>query len=212
MKQSEEDVRLAVSLAVSTLRTAADRDWHIPAGDLEWSVWETVEHIADDLFAYAMQLTPENPPLTTYVPFGWRRNRPGGPALTVYAAEGADPEALLQVLEASGGMLAAVVAVTPPGRRAWHPYGVSDPAGFAAMGVVETLVHTHDIAAGLGLPWSPPEDLCDRVVRRLFPDAPESGAGAWPTLLWATGRGEIPGHPRRTEWRWNGTPLTDTTG
>jgi hypothetical protein len=26
---------------------------------------------------------------------------------------------------------------------------------------------------------------------------------SWPTLLWATGRAELPRHPRRTEWRWH---------
>ncbi|GAA4967028.1 maleylpyruvate isomerase N-terminal domain-containing protein [Actinoplanes utahensis] len=207
MKQNEEDVRLAVSLAVGTLRTATGQDWDRRAGDLEWSVRETVEHIADDLFAYAMQLTPENPPQESYVPFGWRRSRPGAPALTLYAQADAGPDGLLQLLDAAGGLLAAVVAVTPPDRRSWHPYGVSDAAGFAAMGVVETLVHTHDVAVGLGLPWNPPEDLCDRVLRRLFRDVPRTTAAAWPVLLWATGRGEMPGHPRRAEWRWDGTPL-----
>jgi hypothetical protein len=56
----------------------------------------------------------------------------------------------------------------------------SDPEGFAAMGVVETLVHTHDLAEGLGLAWTPPSDLCSRVLARLFPDAPKA-TGPWPT-------------------------------
>ena len=37
------------------------------------------------------------------------------------------------------------------------------------MGVVETLVHTHDVAAGLGLTWTPPAGLCARALARLFP-------------------------------------------
>ena len=73
------------------------------------------------------------------------------------------------------------------------------------MGVVETLVHTHDVAAGLGLEWTPPADLCDRVLTRLFPDAP-AGGDRWQTLLWATGRGELPARPRQATWRWDGTP------
>jgi hypothetical protein len=73
------------------------------------------------------------------------------------------------------------------------------------MGVVETLVHTHDVAEGLGVDWTPPADLCDRVLARLFPDAPTDTA-PWPALLWATGRTELPHRPRRTEWRWYGAP------
>ncbi|MFD3326399.1 hypothetical protein ACFWW8_14410, partial [Streptomyces sp. NPDC058701] len=72
-------------------------------------------------------------------------------------------------------------------------------------GIVETLVHTHDLTQGLGLAWSPPVDLCSRVLARLFPDAPSS-TDPWPILLWATGRAELPGHPRLTTWRWDGTP------
>jgi hypothetical protein len=72
------------------------------------------------------------------------------------------------------------------------------------MGVVETLVHTHDLAEGFGLAWTPPSALCSRVLARLFPDAPDS-ADPWLTLLWATGRAELPGHPRLTTWRWDST-------
>jgi hypothetical protein len=63
-----------------------------------------------------------------------------------------------------------------------------------------------DVAAGLRLDWTPPEDLCDRVLYRLFPDAPAE-TERWPTLQWATGRGEIPGRePITGEWRWYAAP------
>jgi hypothetical protein len=67
------------------------------------------------------------------------------------------------------------------------------------MGVVQTLVHTHDMAEALGLEWVPPAELCARALARLFPQAPKK-ADPWLTLLWATGRGELPGHPRLTRW------------
>jgi hypothetical protein len=73
------------------------------------------------------------------------------------------------------------------------------------MGIVETLVHTHDVVAGLEVPWSPPAEVCERALRRLFPDAP-TGEDPWRTLLWATGRAELPGRPRLTDWRWDGRP------
>jgi hypothetical protein len=135
----------------------------------------------------------------------WESRRPGGPANAVHADRAAGPAGLLQVLEASGALLVAMVRTTPPRVRAHHVYGVSDPEGFAAMGIVETLVHTDDLAEGLGLAWAPPADLCSRVLARLFPDAPQT-TDPWPTLLWATGRAELPGHPRLTTWRWYGTP------
>lgn len=199
------DVTSAVRLAASALRSAEAADWDAQAGSLEWNCWETVEHLADDLFSYAAQLGPEKPPSDREVPFVWRRARPGGPANVVFADRAAGPAGLVQVLEASGALLAAMVRTTPPSVRSHHVFGASDPEGFAAMGVVETLVHLHDVATGLGVEWAPDAALCDRVLARLFPDAP-AGTDRWPTLLWATGRGEIPGHARLTRWRWYGAP------
>lgn len=200
-----DDLDLAVQLAVAGLRKASPAAWDGKAGSLEWDCWETVEHLSDDLFAYAAQLGPRTPPLGGEVPFVLESQRPGGPEISVRADRAAGSAGLLQVLEASGALLVAMVRTTSPQTRAYHVFGISDPEGFAAMGVVETLVHTHDLAQGLGLAWSPPADLCARVLARLFPDAPRS-TDPWPTLLWATGRAELPGRPRPTTWRWDGTP------
>ncbi|MFJ7152819.1 hypothetical protein ACIQVT_32280 [Streptomyces sp. NPDC100445] len=199
------DVEHAVRLALTALRGVDGGDWGARAGSLEWDCWETVEHLADDLFSYAVQLGPAQPPSQGEVPLEWRRKRPGGPANAFFADRGAGPAGLLLVLEAAGALLTAIVRTTPPTVRAHHVFGAADPEGFAAMGVVETLVHTHDVTAGLGVDFTPPADLCDRVLARLFPDAP-ADTDRWTTLLWATGRAELPGRPRRTEWRWYGTP------
>jgi Mycothiol maleylpyruvate isomerase N-terminal domain len=182
------DVDLAVQLAVATLAAAPDAAaWAAPAGALDWTCWETAEHLSDDLFSYAAQIGPRTPPLTDPVPFAWTRARPGAPANAIRADPAAGPAGLLQVLEACGALLAAMVATTPAQVRAHHSYGISDPEGFAAMGVVETLVHTHDLALGLGLSWTPPADLCSRALARLFPDA-LGAAEPWRTLLWANCR------------------------
>lgn len=199
-----DDVDLAVRLAVEALRDAPAGAWDGKAGPLEWDCWETVEHLSDDLFAYAAQLGPRTPPLDGEVPFVWKSRRPGGPGNVIHADRAAGPAGLLQVLEASGALLVAMVRTASPRTRAYHCFGVSDAEGFAAMGIVETLVHTYDLARGLGLGWNPPADLCARVLARLFPDAPSS-TDPWPTLLWATGRAELPGRPCLTSWRWDGT-------
>ncbi|MGX1226689.1 hypothetical protein RKD42_007948 [Streptomyces ambofaciens] len=200
-----DDLALAVRLVVEALRQAPPEAWAAKAGSLEWDCWETVEHLGDDFFAYAVQLGPSAPPLDGEVPFVWESRRPGGPANAVHADRGAGPAGLLQVLEATGALLVAMVRTSAPETRAHHVFGASDPEGFAAMGIVEALVHTHDLARGLGLSWDPPADLCSRVLARLFPDAP-SATDPWPTLLWSTGRAELPGHPRLSTWRWDGTP------
>jgi hypothetical protein len=73
------------------------------------------------------------------------------------------------------------------------------------MGVTETLLHGHDAAQGLGVPWDPPADLCARVLSRLFPGAP-ADAPPWVALLWSSGRADLPDRPRPGEWRWHSEP------
>ncbi|WP_406208809.1 maleylpyruvate isomerase N-terminal domain-containing protein [Kitasatospora sp. NBC_01560] len=198
-----DDLALAVRLAADTLRAApADADWSRPAGAIDWDCWATVEHLADDLLAYAAQLGPAAPPQDRYVPFLTTRRFPGGPNSFVFADRAAGPAGLVQVLEASGALMVAMARTAAPGTRAYHPWGLGDPAGFLAMSLLETLVHLHDVAQGLGLPWAPPAGLCRRTLARLFPDVAPDAAGPWPTLLWATGRTALPGRPARTEWRW----------
>lgn len=200
-----DDVDQAVRLAVSALRDVPESGWDNPAGDLEWTCWQTAEHLADDLFAYALQLGPRAPSLTTHVPVAWRRQTPGGPASAVFVDRAEGGAGLLQVIDACGALLTSMVRTTPPSVRSHHVFGASDAAGFGAMGVVETLVHAHDITSGLGLPFEPPAGLCARSVHRLFPDAP-GDAEPWPALLWATGRTALPGRARQEGWRWHGEP------
>lgn len=196
------DVEQAVTLAVTAIGPIAATDWHTRAGTLDWDRWETVEHMSDDLFSYAAQLGPRDPPLTAPVPFVAESRRAGGPVGAIFADRAAGPAGLMQVFEASGALLAAMVAapVVYPGNQ--RPFGVADPKPFAAaMGVAEVLVHTHDVTLGSGTGWAPPAELGRRVLDRLFPDAP-GDTEPWPTLLWATGRGDLPGYPAVTSWGW----------
>lgn len=202
------DVEYAVALVIAAFRRAHDgADWHTPAGTLTWDCWETAEHLVDDLLQYASQLGPATPPTTKDTPYRYAPLRPGGPANAVFVDRANGAEGLFAALEATAGMLAALVTLRPPHVRAFHGYGVADPEGFAAMGVVETLVHGHDVASGLGVAFTPPPDLCARALGRLFPEAP-TGTDPWATLLWSTGRGPLPGHAsREPDWRWHSAPL-----
>ncbi|MEV6353073.1 hypothetical protein [Streptomyces hydrogenans] len=195
----------AVQLAIATLRTAPSEAeaWEATAGSLEWTCWETAEHLADDLFFYGMQIATPSLPAGTYVPFGAHRRRAEGPLNTLHADREPGPSGLLTVLEACGAMQVSLTRTTPPSTRGHHVFGASDPAGFAAMGIVETLVHAYDITAGLGIDFTAPDDLCAAVLERLFPHVPRDEA-PWPTLLWATGRGELPERERLEKWRWYG--------
>ncbi|SIM71040.1 maleylpyruvate isomerase N-terminal domain-containing protein [Micromonospora cremea] len=179
------DVRDAAEEMNRVLDPHRERDWSVPAGTLTWSCWITAAHVAHDLLGYAGQVTGR--PDDGYLPYDLR------------VCPDATPAQVLTVVRACAGLLAVAVDAAPPEARAWH-FGPCDPAGFAAMGVAETLLHTHDIALGLNVPWQPPQRLSTLVLRRLFPDAPAGAASE--VLLWMTGRGELPGRARRTSWSW----------
>ncbi|MEE4423641.1 DinB family protein [Streptomyces bugieae] len=202
---SGSHVRRAVAHCVDTLTGVPAAQWQVRAGSLEWTCWETLEHLADDLLTYALRFGLAQPMDVPRVPLRISRDRPDGPANVIFGDEDAGPEGLLTVVTACGGLLAAAVDTAAPTTLAPHVFGASDPEGFAAMGVAETLVHTHDIAQGLHRAYEPPQDLSERALARLFPDVPLTGT-PWSTLLWATGRLDTPDRPRRTDWRWYGAP------
>ena len=179
-----QDVEAAVAEMVRVLLPCADADWHVPAGSLEWSCWETAAHVTHDLAAYAGQVA--GGATSSYLPFD-------------LVVSPSPPRDALEVIEACGRLLSGAVELAGPGTEAWH-WGMSDVAGFAAMGVAEVLVHTHDITQGRGVPWRPPDALSQLVIDRLLPDAPHARASD--VLLWATGRADLDGHPRVTDWVW----------
>ncbi|MGW1796210.1 GNAT family N-acetyltransferase [Streptomyces sp. NPDC001984] len=186
-----DQVDEAVASCTATLRTVVDRDWEgVKAGRVEWSCLHTAEHIAGDLIAYAGQLAGRAQ--DAYVPF------------EITLDEGTDNAGALHVIETTGALLSAAVRTAPRDVRAFHPYPFrsADREGFAAMGIAEVLLHTHDIAEGLGIAYAPSEDLAEAVLACIFPHV-QPGPAAWPTLLWATGRGNLPGRAPVTEWHWH---------
>lgn len=191
----------AVADCVAALGAVTDRDWtEIRAGRLEWSCRRTAAHIASDLIAYAGQLAGRTQ--DAYTPF----------MITIDGAEdGLDPAdnaGTLQVITATGALLAAAVRTTPRAVRAFHPFPFrhANREGFAAMGVAEVLLHTYDIAEGMKIGYEPPAELVSFVLTRIFPQV-KPGPTPWRTLLWATGRGDLPGREPVTAWRWSNNPV-----
>ncbi|THA56611.1 GNAT family N-acetyltransferase [Streptomyces sp. A1136] len=188
------DLTRTVAEAVGALREVADRDWSLPAAGLEWSCRDTAVHLTSDLTAFAAQLAGR---ADSWLP------------LTVGAAAEAAPDALIDLVEASGRLLAAAVFAADPQDRAWHRAGAAGADGFAAMGATELLLHAHDILHGLGrADWTGSAHTGALILDRLFPHAPRpASADAWGSLLAATGRADLPGLPRRRNWRWYGDPI-----
>ncbi|MFQ1000758.1 hypothetical protein [Modestobacter sp. SSW1-42] len=118
---------------------------------------------------------------------------------------------VLTQLRAATEVLARVVDAAAPAERGFHPWGSADASGFAGMGCAELLLHAGDVAEDQGLDWTPPSALTAATRARLFPWAP-ADADPWTALLWATGRGELPGHAPVSSWRWHCAPLSEWDG
>jgi hypothetical protein len=124
----------------------------------------------------------------------------------------ATPESLLLLVEASAAVLAELIRAAPAGTRAFHPAGMADDVGWIGMGCEEILLHTDDIAQGLGLSFRPPDDLATRILTRLFPWAP-TDVDPWDSLRWATGRAALPDRARLgADWYWHCAPLAEWDG
>lgn len=191
------DLRSAALAFTGCVGPATGQDWSAPVPDLDWTVAETVRHLAGALLWYPIDAAAGPDEL---------------PGVDVVVKPDATPAELANAVERLAAVLGAVVDGLPPTTRGFHPFGAADPAGFAAMGCDEILIHTDDAARGLGLDFEPPAELCERVLGRLFPWAPAGVGTPWERLRWANGRIALPGHPRLTRWRWQAAPLDEWDG
>jgi hypothetical protein len=121
-------------------------------------------------------------------------------------------EQLLRTMRAHAVILAEVARAAPAAARAFHPAGLADPSGWVAMGIDELLVHTADVASGLGAPFKLDAELARQVLDRLFPWWP-SAEEPTAALLWANGRTSLAGHPSPgAAWLWHCAPLDEWDG
>jgi uncharacterized protein (TIGR03083 family) len=191
------DVLVAVSSVADALDAAAasDSGWDNPAGDIEWSCRRTLAHMADCLVWYAANLARRSTAL----------------AEVAELAPTESPVFLVDALRSGGALLAAAVTAAAPEDRGLHPFGIADRSGFAAMGCDEVIVHGADLAAGLGVPYAPPLDVCERLLRRLFPWVP-ADAEPWAGLQFANGRAPLGDQAPDRRWLWQCAPLEEWDG
>lgn len=126
-------------------KLVADDGWSMQADGLDWTCRETMTHILDDLGLYAMLLSGAHrvegyTPLMKFTPV------PGRMEGTLWPANDAGTEVMLNCLDAVVGLLVAVVASTPLGRSFPHATRTEDPWG-------DLLTATGRTSATRGLPW-----------------------------------------------------------
>jgi hypothetical protein len=194
---SSEDLEWAGDFIFDALLAGATENWNdLVAGSLQWTIRETVVHMASTCAFYAAHLASE-----------------ARSEIPVTLASAGDPPnvALLRTVTVTPRVLAAVARSTSPEKRGFHWAGLADVSGFLAMGCDEIVIHAHDVARGLDLPFSIPDGLATKILARLYPWAP-SGASASDALLWVNGRLKLPGQSRCDWQRWHCAPLEEWDG
>ncbi len=190
-------VQETASACVGFLGQHVDADWARSIPDLDISVAEVVGHMAEGNLWYAIDLAAGGSNLST-VEHRVKTDRP--------ASE------LLDTLQTYASVLAAVVEASPPTERGFHPMGLADASGFAAMACDEMLIHTYDAACGIAAEFNPPDRLAAATLHRLFPWIDELDGDPWTALRYANGRIALPGRPRLDGWAWHCAPLDEWDG
>lgn len=185
------------------LSAGAERDWQRQIPEMEWSVAQAVAHVAEGLLWLASDVAAGE-----YLAGG----QEALDTMDLRVRPETKPSGLVATLGSFAIVLARVIDHAPPTMRGWHPWGGQpDACGFAAIACDEMLIHTHDAAQGLALPFAPSAELARLTVQRLFPWAP-ADTDPWHTLLWANDRADLPGQERQTGWRWHCAPLAEWNG
>jgi hypothetical protein len=181
---SPEQLREAVAAAVDALRAVEDGDWSEPAGSLEWSCHQTVDHIVDCVFSYALQAAARAP--GPFLPF-----------TELHALPEARPSDLVTGVAAVGEMLAAVAGHMAD---ATASDGLMDLSGgdWCARGAYEIVLHTHDVLVGQGSVFEFDASLAEAITasRTLWMfDRARAGdvADPWQALLLGSGRARAEG-------------------
>lgn len=182
-----DDFTALSELVIDAWSAAADRDWSVSAGTLEWSCWTTADHTIDCVFSYALFLASRAQ--RAYPKFG-----------ELHALDDAQPADLVEGLRAVTGLLGAAIVTAEPGTRSvirMSPQpAVGSPADFAARGAHEMILHAHDVCSGLGSALEPPADVIARLLEhtRDWWSGPEVAASGdpWSDLLQRSGRSRMP--------------------
>jgi uncharacterized protein (TIGR03083 family) len=196
MTMTSSDVRRTARDCVSFLRGSMDRDWNASVPGLDFSITGVVAHVAETCLWYAIDLAAAGNDLAS---------------VEHRVKTDTSPADVVDTLAAYAEVIAAVIEATPSTARGFHPFGMADPSGFAAMACDEILIHTDDAARGLGQAFHPDPDLAAAVLLRLFPWV-SNVTDPWEQLRWANGRTDFADQPRLSGWAWHCAPLEEWDG
>ena len=175
-----DELRDVSDSALRALEGVSDQDWSRPALGLEWTCWQTVDHVVDCVFSYAFQVAAQAP--SGFLPFQ-----------ELHAQPGATPDDLLMGLRGILTALQAVLDAAPRGTTASDGVFALSLPDWRARSAYELALHTYDVVSAFGMDFSLSDELtrslidCD-TLWMLDHDIARAAADPWSGLLAGSGR------------------------
>jgi hypothetical protein len=169
-----------LDMVLRSLEDVVEQDWSKRAGTLDWTCWQTVDHMIDCVCSYAMQLAARAQ--SEFLPFN-----------ELHAQPNARAKDLLAGLRGAGGMFLAVVRDSPSDTKASDGVLLLDLSDWCARAAYEVALHAHDVLSGVGATLEIPVEVCSSIVASqslwmLDRDAANDETDPWAALLLGAGR------------------------
>jgi hypothetical protein len=170
---------MSLGEALLRLGRVVDRDWSSRAGTLDWTCGQTVDHVTDCLFSYALQVAGQ-------VRGGWLHLE------ELHARPETAPAQLLESLRAVGAMFAAVLRAAPGDALASDSVVELGLEGWVARALNELLLHSSDVVRGLDGFFEAERTVCAFVLATptlwMYDGADRTATDPWREMLRASGR------------------------
>ncbi len=166
--------------ALRALEAVSDRDWSKLALGLEWTCWQTVDHVIDCLFSYALQVAAQAP--AGFLPFR-----------ELHAQPSATPDDLLLGLRGILAALQAVLDAAPRGATASDGVLALSPTDWRARSAYELALHTYDVVSAFGMDFSLSDELTCSLIKcdtlwMMDSEIARAATDPWGGLLAGSGR------------------------
>jgi hypothetical protein len=175
-----DELRDVSDSALRALEGVSHRDWSRPAFGLEWSCWQTVDHVIDCLFSYAFQVAARAP--SGFLPFN-----------ELHAQPGATPDDLLLGLRGILTALQAVLDAAPRGTTASDGVFALAPPDWRARSAHELALHVYDVVSAFDVDFSLSDALSRSLIEcdtlwMLDHELARAATDPWSGLLAGSGR------------------------
>jgi hypothetical protein len=177
---TDSELADALDRALSALSEVVDRDWTRPAGSLDWSCWQTIDHTIDCVLSFALQIG--QPGDSGFHPFE-----------PMHAEPTATPSDLLQGLRSVSSLFLAITRNSPEELTASDGVMNLTIADWRARTAYEVALHTYDVSVGLGREFSLPASLSTSIMASpalwmLDRSEAQGGSDPWTALIRGSGR------------------------